>query len=79
MIRTVISLDPDDKRWLDEKAKEDNVTMTEVVRRAVRKMREDEEQPSFEELLEKTAGSWRNGDGLEYQRKIREEWDRDWE
>lgn len=79
MIRTVISLDPDDKRWLDDKAKEEDITMTEVVRRAVRKLRESEESPTFADLLRTTAGSWRNGDGLAYQCRIREEWDRSWE
>lgn len=77
MVRTVISLDPEDKAWLDRKAKREKVTMTELVRRAVRKMREEE--PSFEQLLEETAGTWQHGDGLEYQIKIREEWDRDWQ
>jgi hypothetical protein len=29
----------------------------------------------FQELLEKTRGTWKGGDGLEYQIRIREEWD----
>lgn len=29
----------------------------------------------YRELLEKTRGSWKHGDGLEYQIRIREEWD----
>lgn len=29
----------------------------------------------FEELLDKTSGTWKGGDGLEYQIRIREEWD----
>lgn len=29
----------------------------------------------FEELLETTSGGWKGGDGLEYQIRIREEWD----
>ncbi len=32
-------------------------------------------EDDFEELLEKTSGSWKGGDGLEYQIRIREEWD----
>ena len=31
--------------------------------------------PTFDELLDATAGTWRGGDGLGYQRKIRKEWD----
>jgi hypothetical protein len=30
------------------------------------------------ELLGKTSGVWAQGDGLEYQMKIRNEWERDW-
>ncbi|MBW3631365.1 MAG: ribbon-helix-helix protein, CopG family [Gemmatimonadetes bacterium] len=76
MVRTVISFDPDDKAWLDEKAKRERVTMAELVRRAIRRMREEERTPSFDEVLERARGSWRHGDGLEYQLRIREEWER---
>jgi predicted kinase len=77
MVRTVISLDPEDKRWLDRKAKEERTTMTEVVRRAIRMMREEEEKPSFREILERSRGTWKHGDGLEYQIRMRKEWDRE--
>jgi hypothetical protein len=30
---------------------------------------------SFEQLLAATRGVWRGGDGLEYQLKVRAEWD----
>lgn len=29
----------------------------------------------YRDLLEKTRGGWKGGDGLEYQIRIREEWD----
>jgi hypothetical protein len=76
MVRTVISLDPDDKAWLDRKAEEQGTTMTEVVRRAVRRLREEEERPDFEEILRRARGTWKHGDGLEYQIRIRDEWER---
>jgi hypothetical protein len=79
MVRTVISLDERDKKWLDRKAKAERVTMTEMVRRAVRRLREEEERqtkPSFAELLDRTAGTWDHGDALDYQQRLREEWTR---
>ncbi len=78
MVRTVISLDPEDKAWLDKKAKQEKVPMTELVRRAIRRYREDSESPSadFAEVLRRTSGIWQAGDGLEYQRRLREEWDK---
>lgn len=76
MIRTVISLDDDDKRWLDRRAKAEGVTMTHLVRRAVRLLRQRDPSPeqTRDELLRRTSGIWTSGDGLEYQRRVRDEW-----
>ena len=73
MIRTIISLEPDDKSWLDRRSKESGVPMSELVRRAVRRMRQQEEA-SFEQLLDDTSGLWTAGDGLDFQRRARSEW-----
>lgn len=79
MIRTLISLEDEDKRWLDRKAKEEGVTMAHVVRNAVRRYREqcerDRAEPSLEELLRRTSGLWKGGDGLEAQLRLRGEWE----
>jgi hypothetical protein len=32
---------------------------------------------TFDELLLKTSGLWKQGDGLRYQEKIRDEWNRE--
>ncbi len=73
MVRTIISLDPEEKSWLDRKAQQTGVPMTELVRQAVRRMRRDEDA-SVDRLLEQTRGLWRRGDGLSYQRRLRREW-----
>jgi Arc/MetJ-type ribon-helix-helix transcriptional regulator len=76
MVRTVISLDEDDKRWLDLRAEQEGVSMTELIRRAVRLLRGQtaEDYRSLEELLAATSGIWKQGDGLEYQNRLRDEW-----
>lgn len=76
MVRTVISLDEDEKRWLDRRAAEEGVPMTELIRRAVRLLREHSQlrQPEWEDLLTRTAGIWKHGDGLEYLERLRGEW-----
>lgn len=77
MPRTIINLDPDDKDWLDRRARSEHVAMTEVVRRAVKAYRLREESRGREDLqnlLARTAGIWREGDGLTYQNQIRDEW-----
>jgi hypothetical protein len=78
VVRTVISLDPEDKAWLDRTARRERVPMTRLVRRAIQRLRrESEANPSrFEKLLRETSGLHDVGDGLAYQRKLRREWDR---
>jgi hypothetical protein len=83
MIRTLISLEEEDKQWLDRRAQEKGVTMTELVRTAVRQYREQCErgkkaaEPTLEQLLQQTSGLWREGDGLDAQIRSREEWGED--
>lgn len=47
--------------------------MSELVRQAVRRMRRQEEA-SFEKLLDETSGLWKEGDGLDFQRRARAQW-----
>lgn len=76
MIRTVVALPPDDKDWLDREAVERGVPMTQLVREAVKLLRvqSSEKTPGFEELLDATQGTWRHGDGLAHQNRLRDEW-----
>lgn len=73
MTRMLISLEENDKLWLEQRAQETGVPMSEVVRRAIRQAQETEQKP-MKELLASTKGLWRHGDGLRYQRRIRKEW-----
>jgi len=77
VIRTLISLDPEDKLWLDRKAEEENVSMTQLVRTAIRRYREERETeaPTLDRLLEETAGILKGEDGLAVQLRLRGEWD----
>lgn len=76
MIRTVISLDSEDKHWLDRKSKETKMSIAAIVRQAIRQMRSEDESasPSLDVLLEETKGIWTQEDGLAYQQAIRGEW-----
>jgi hypothetical protein len=76
MKRTVISLEDRDKEWLDAAAAREGTAATELVRRAVKLLREREPvlQQPFGEVLRRTRGLWRGGDGLAYQGKLRDEW-----
>ena len=76
MIRTVISLDEESKRWLDQQAREENVSTAELIRTAVRKYRDEKKRAvlPLNDLLKQTSGIWKAGDGLTYQRRLRKEW-----
>lgn len=76
MVRTVISIDEDDKAWLDRTAKAEGVPITELIRRAVRLLRSQApvEPATIDERLAVTRGLWRHGDGLAYQDRVRREW-----
>ena len=77
MVRTVISLEEGDKRWLDAEAAREGVPMTEVIRRAVKHMRQERERAGeLDALLAATRGIGSGEDGLEVQRRLRNEWDR---
>ncbi len=73
MVRTVIAIDDDIKSWIDIKAKQEGVSMTEVVRRALQLLKE-QDTLSFDAELAKTSGIWSGGDGLEFQNTEREGW-----
>lgn len=74
MTRLLVSIDDQDRRWLERKARQTGASMAEVVRQSIRRMKKSE-QKSFDELLQATSGVWREGDALRYQRRIRREWD----
>ena len=78
MTRTLITLDQDDKAWLDRKAKRVRTPMTELVRRAVRQFRKHSgpETTELDRLLDETSGLWKKGEGLAYQNRSRREWAR---
>jgi hypothetical protein len=77
MIRTVVSLDAEGKRWLDAEAAREGVPMTELIRRAVRQLRRETERlAAFDAMLERTAGIGSGEDGLVVQRRLRDEWER---
>ncbi len=77
MPKTLVNLDPDDKAWLDQEARRRKLPMTELVRQAVHSYRQREQnqaQPALDDVLARTAGVWRHGDGLTWQQRLRAEW-----
>jgi len=76
-MRTVVDIPKEERAWLDKKAKEKGVSMAEALRQTLRADRlAEQKQAEFKRLSDKVFGSWTQGDGLAYQRKLRAEWDR---
>ena len=75
MTRAILTIDTDDKLWLERRARQKNESMSELIRCAIKEMRQREEA-NFQGLLNKTSGLWKGVDGLEFQREIRGEWER---
>jgi hypothetical protein len=76
-VRTIVNIPDDDKTWLMKEARRQKVTMTELVRRAIKNYRQKNRQDdpdAFSEALKKTKGRWKSGDGLKYQKSLRDEW-----
>lgn len=79
MVRTIISLTEEEKAWVDNIASEEHVSMTAVIRTAIKHYRaevEANQRPSFDELLHQTKGISKIKDGLAFQQKLRNEWDK---
>ncbi|MCA1978060.1 MAG: hypothetical protein LDL19_02375 [Thiobacillus sp.] len=76
MSRTLITLDAEAKAWLAQQAVRERVSMSEIVRRAVDRLRaEEERRRALEAGVARTRGIWRHGDGLAWQNQLRGEWD----
>ena len=75
MARTLITLDDQAKAWLASQAKAERVSMNEIVRRAVDRLRaEHERTQALAQGLQQTAGIWKHGDGMAWQNRLRDEW-----
>ena len=81
MIKTLVSLEEKQKKWLDSMAKEKGVPMAYLVREAVAEYMVQGSNPrdkqlSLKELVKRSSGAWKGEDGLKYQLKMRKEWER---
>ncbi len=75
MTPITINLEPEDRSWLEQKAKQKQTTIAALISQAVKRLRvEETNSASFDLLLEQTRGIWKGSDALVYQQEIRKEW-----
>lgn len=79
-MRTIIDLTDEQLAALKRLCEREKISRAEAVRRAVDKLLQEQESATADRKadLDAVFGAWkhRNIDGLEYQRKIRSEWER---
>ena len=49
--------------------------MAEAIRKAITHLREQEGQTTYQSLVAQTRGIWKKGDGLDFQQRLRSEWE----
>jgi hypothetical protein len=73
--RTILTISEEDKNWLESDSSLHKVSVAEAIRQGIRKLREAEFHENYHALVKNTKGILKNGNGLAYQEKIRNEWD----
>ena len=72
--RMIVTINEDDKKWLDGYSKAKDISIAEAIRQGICKLKEANGNSPYRTLAKKTIGVWRQGDGLEYQQRLRSEW-----
>jgi metal-responsive CopG/Arc/MetJ family transcriptional regulator len=82
-MRTIIDLPNEQLKHLAELCEREGISRAEAIRRAVDKMLAEAQKPSMDEALKAVFGMWKDReemqDSVEYQRRLRAEWDREWD
>ncbi len=72
--RMIITISEEDKMWLESYSSLHRVSVAEAIRQGIRKLKDAELFENYQALVQNTKGFWKKGDGLDYQKKIRSEW-----
>lgn len=80
-MRTLVDLPEKQIKALNQLSKQRKVSRAQLVREAVSSYIDANSKAARKAALDGTFGIWkdRDIDGLEYQRSIRAEWDREWD
>jgi hypothetical protein len=73
--RIIISIPDEDKLWLEGYSKVHQISVAEAIRQGIGQLKRNQRQQTYQQLAKRTSGIWQGIEGLEYQRKIRAEWE----
>ena len=72
--RTIITISEDDKVWLENYSRTWRISAAEAIRRGIARLRDEEGGSIYKKIVNETRGIWKQGNGLEYQTRVRSEW-----
>ena len=76
MVRTIVTIEESDKRWLDRYSDRHNHSTAETIRLAIKEFQKKMRSGDYRRILKNTAGIFKDkDDSVLFVRKLREEWD----
>ena len=75
MVRTIVTIEDSDKRWLDKYSDKHGQSTAQTIRSAIREFQKKIQENSYHGTLRKTAGLFKGkDDSVRFVRKLRREW-----
>ena len=76
MVRTIVTLEEPDKRWLDRYSCRHSQSTAETIRLAIKEFQKKMREGDYHKILKDTSGLLKGkDDSVRFVRKLREEWD----
>ena len=76
MVRTIVTIEEGDKRWLDRYSGQHGRSTAETIRQAIKEFQKKARAGEYRKALQSTAGLLKGGeDSVRAVRKLRQEWD----
>ena len=76
MVRTIITLEENDKKWLDRYSGRYGRSTAETIRQAIKEFQKQARKGEYQNILKATAGLFKGkDDSVSFVRKLRGEWD----
>ena len=76
MVRTIVTIEESDKRWLDKYSGRHSQSTAATIRLAIKDFQKKTQERDYRGALKDTAGLFKGkDDSVQFVRKLREEWD----
>ena len=77
MVRTIVTMDESDKRWLDQYSGQQGQSVAQTIRLAIKEFQKKMRAGNYQKILDRTFGILKDKeDSVKFVRKLRDEWDR---